>query len=45
MEEERLMYHYRLFIIIEFELLKRYKSSDFDYFIFKHYILDSENFK
>ena len=45
MEEQRLTYHYRLFTVIEKGFSCRYKSSDFEQCMYKHHILDSENFK
>lgn len=42
MEEQRLIYHYRLFTIIDRGFCRKYKSSDFDMFLSKFFILDSE---
>lgn len=45
MEEQRLIYHYRLFTIIEHGFCRKYHSSEFEQCMYKHHILDSENFK
>ena len=42
MEDIILFYHYSLFITIEILGCHKYKSSDFDMFLSKFFILDSE---
>lgn len=44
MEEQRLIYHYRLFTIIDRGFCRKYNSSEFDQCFYKHHILDSERF-
>lgn len=43
MEERFLIYHYRLFAMIEKGFHRRYKSSEFDQCFYKDFIVCSEH--